>query len=269
MKVIAAIDRSAAARPVLAAAGAVARMFGASLEALHVREGPDEAARAAARAADAELHVVEGPPPEEIARAGRRDDVAAVVLGARATRGGSRPAGHTSLEVITSVRKPVVVVPPGAAVPETLTRILVPLDGTMEGAEAVQGAIDIACRADVELVVAHVHDEPHLPMFDDQPQHETDAWAREFLARYCPEAADRARLELRVGIPAREVLGLASETGCDLVVVAWSQDLSAGRARVVRELLERSEVPVLLIPVEEGGAARRGRIAGLRAGKRP
>lgn len=268
MKVIAAIDQSPAARPVLAAAGAVATLFDASLEALHVREDGWEAAAREARAAGVELRVVEGEPVDEIARAGRRADVGALVMGARATPGGRRPAGHTSLEVITSVGKPVVVVPPGAAAPWTLGRILAPMDGTAEGSEAVKGAIDIACHADVEVVVAHVHDESHLPMFDEQPQHETEAWAGEFLARHCPEAAKSLRMEVRVGVPARQIVDLASDTGCDLVVVAWHQDLSPGRAQVVRELLDRSEVPLILMPVEEDGSAR-GRIAGLRTGERP
>lgn len=263
MKVIAAIDQSPAARPVLVTAGAVARLFGASLEALHVREDGWEAARAQARAAGVQLRVVEGEPVSEIARAGRGEDVGALVMGARATRGGRRPAGHISLEVITLVRKPVVVVPPGNAGPQTLARILAPMDGSAEGSEAVKGAIDIARRAQVEVVVAHVHDEPHLPMFDEQPQHETDAWVGEFLARHCPEAAKNLRMEVRVGVPARQIVDLASDSGCDLVVLAWHQDLSPGRAQVVRELIERSEVPLILMPVEEGSPLE-GRIAGLR-----
>lgn len=268
MKVIAAIDESPAARPVLAAARAVAKLFEASVEALHVREDGGEGARAQADAADVEMRVVKGSPVEEIVRAGRRDDVAALVLGARATRGGPRPAGHTSLEVITSVRKPVLVVPPSAAVRDTLRRGLAPMDGTIQGAEGMRGAIEIACHADMELVVAHVHDEPGIPMFDDQPQHESEAWAREFLARYCPETVASGKMELRVGVPGREILALVRDTACDLVLAAWSQDLSAGHATVVRELLERSEVPVLLVPVEES-PSRRGGISGIRTSERP
>ena len=53
-----------------------------------------------------------------------------VVLGARASHAGRRPAGHVALELARSLRKPLVVVPPDASVPVTLRRILVPLDGT-------------------------------------------------------------------------------------------------------------------------------------------
>jgi hypothetical protein len=39
------------------------------------------------------------------------------------------------------------------------------------------------------------------------------------------------------------------ETSADLIVLAWSQDLGPGRARVVSETLAHSHVPVLLLPV--------------------
>jgi hypothetical protein len=42
---------------------------------------------------------------------------------------------------------------------------------------------------------------------------------------------------------------VAHETAADLVVLAWSQELGEGRARVVSETLARSSIPVLLLPV--------------------
>lgn len=249
MRVIAAIDNSAAARPVLGAAGALARLFEASVEALHVREDGDEVARAEAEAAGVPLRTEPDPPVDTIVEAGRAGDVAAMVLGVRGTPGGKRPAGHTALEVITSLGKPVAVVPPVASVASAPFRVVVPLDATAGTAAAVRIAIEAACRADLEVVVAHVFDEAHLPMFDEQPQHETEAWVREFLTRYCPGAKDRARVEIRVGAPEREILSVIEDAGGDLVAVGWSQDLSPGRASVVRELLRWSEVPVLLLPV--------------------
>ena len=57
------------------------------------------------------------------------------------------------------------------------------------------------------------------------------------------------RLETRVGVPAELVHTIATETGADLIALAWSQTMTAGRATVVRAVLERSDVPVLLVPV--------------------
>jgi hypothetical protein len=45
------------------------------------------------------------------------------------------------------------------------------------------------------------------------------------------------------------VHSIATEIGADLIALAWSQNMTAGRATVVRAVLERSDVPVLLVPV--------------------
>ncbi len=247
-KVIAAIDSSAAARPVLAAAAAIGGLLDAEVEALHVREDGDRAPRAQAQAAGLSLRTIAGPTVAGIVRAARPEDVVAVVLGARGTPGGRRPAGRTALEVITALGKPLVIVPPSAARPDRLLRILVPLDGTKETAEALQGTITLARGRELEVVVLHVHDEASLPPFEDQPQHETETWAREFLARHCPCPPEELRLELRIGSPPDYVVRVAREADVDLVALGWSQDLSPGRAAVVRATLARSPVPVLLIP---------------------
>jgi hypothetical protein len=41
---------------------------------------------------------------------------------------------------------------------------------------------------------------------------------------------------------------MAEECRCDLLALGWSQELAPGRAPVVRGTLERSHVPVMLIP---------------------
>jgi nucleotide-binding universal stress UspA family protein len=98
--------------------------------------------------------------------------------------------------------------------------------------------------------VLHVLDEASLPAFTDQVQHESEAWAREFLARYCPVGLDRIRLELRVGRPEDLVPALAQEVDADLIALGWSRELEGDRAPVVRAALARSGRPVLLLPVE-------------------
>jgi len=89
-----------------------------------------------------------------------------------------------------------------------------------------------------------------LPSYDDQPQHETPAWRDEFVRRYCAwSAGARATVELRVGIPASQIIEVARAEAADLVLVGWSHDLSGGRAAVVRALLGRARTPLLLVPV--------------------
>ena len=252
-RVVAAIDNSADARPVLAAAATIARLLRADLEAVHVREDGCLAARAAATAAGISLEelLANELPASKIRallEAAEPIDVEAMVVGARATRIGPLPAGHVALGLIVSLRKPLMVVPPHAVVAEQFRRILVPLDGTPATAAALARTIELAHDSEVDVVALHVHTEHTLPLFSEQPQHEFEVWRREFLARNCPHP-DNVRLEVRVGIPGEHVLRAAAENKADLIALAWAQNLDEGRATVVREALERSDVPILLLPL--------------------
>ncbi|HSC91419.1 MAG TPA: universal stress protein, partial [Gaiellaceae bacterium] len=92
------------------------------------------------------------------------------------------------------------------------------------------------------------------------PHHELEAWKEEFLARHAPRPED-VRLEVRVGRPGESVLRVAEEADADLIALGWARDLSRGRAAVVREVLERSPIPVLLVSVTPAGIAQRLRTA--------
>jgi nucleotide-binding universal stress UspA family protein len=136
------------------------------------------------------------------------------------------------------LEKPAVVVPPdGGAAVRPIARILVPLDGTAGSAAALEEIIQVASDAAVEIIVAHVHTTSGaLPAFSDHLAHEVRAWSEEFIARNCPAATD-ATLEQRVGAPPEHVLDILRHSGCDLVALAWSQDLARGHAAVVRRML--------------------------------
>ena len=186
---------------------------------------------------------------ESLVAAARSDDVEALVLGSRGMPG-PRPAGRTAIEVIGSITKPVVVVPPLARPAKHVQRVLLPLEGTTSTSLAPAAALELALDADVELIALHVYDERSLPSFTDQPQHETEAWTREFVARYCPQGVRSVRLELRVGRPEEHVLRVAEEYDVDLIALGWNQSLVPGRAAIVRAVLERGSTPLLLIPVQ-------------------
>jgi nucleotide-binding universal stress UspA family protein len=246
-KVLAAIDDSASARPVIATARSLAAALRATPEALHVRENHPEGPRDAAEAAGVLYREITGDVVDEVANAADVDDVAVVVVGVRSSPTGARPAGHVALELMTRLTKPLVVVPPGARPPLVLRRVAVPLDGTPETAARARPALDLATLAGIDVIVIHVCDEDRIPPFSDQPQHETRAFAEEFVARYVPGAP--MQLELRVGVPADEVLGAAVALDADLCALAWAQALGHGRARVVKELLAHSPIPLLLLPM--------------------
>ena len=79
-----------------------------------------------------------------------------------------------------------IVVPPEASCDGRLHHVLFGLEGTTPTSEVLGPAIELSRERGFEVVVVHVDDEASIPLFSDQPQHETDAFASEFLARYGP-----------------------------------------------------------------------------------
>lgn len=180
------------------------------------------------------------------------EDVAAVVIGARGTPADTRLAGSTALELITVLRKPVVVVPPAAVPGRQIESVLVPLDGTTASAAALREVVELASSAERRIVVAHVHGKRSLPAFSDQLPHEVRAWSEESSPATVPRP--RTRRSSRVSKTASRTSTCSTscaETRCDLMVLGWSQDLARGRAVVVRRMLAESPLPVLLTPVSE------------------
>jgi nucleotide-binding universal stress UspA family protein len=247
-RVLAAIDNSPAARSVLAAASSLAAFLHAEVEAVHAREDGDRTARAAAAARRVPYRTMGDDVVPTLLAAGHAPDVVAMALGARAVGAGRRPAGHVALQLAVSLPKPLVVVSPDAKVTEALRRILVPLNGDQSTAAALSETMELASESALEVIVLHVHDYASLPRFTDQPQHEVEAWTWEFASRHCPHP-EHVRLEVRIGVPGEHVLRVAEELGADMIALGWSQELSGGHAAVVRQALEQSPVPVLLIPV--------------------
>jgi nucleotide-binding universal stress UspA family protein len=246
--ILACIDASAAARPVLQTAVALGQTLTLPVVALYVRQDDVEPPQQFADAAGVQLQVGTGAPIDTITAAVAEDEVALGVLGVRRLPGGRRPAGHTALAVARWAVKPLVAVPPVPRDPPPvgLHRVLVPLDGTPTAAQAVQQATRRFAGSGVEIVALHVFDATTVPRFWDRPQYDHDAWGEEFLARWCPTPG--ARLELRAGRPGGHVLEVAAAAGADMIALGWSQDLAPDRAAVVREVLTRTDIPVMLLP---------------------
>jgi nucleotide-binding universal stress UspA family protein len=254
--VVAAKDNTPSAGAVLASAAAVAQLFDATLEAVHVRSEECEIAAGHARRAGVPLEIVDGGVVDSLVAVGREHDVVALVLGTREEHTPDKPLGSTALAVVAGVEKPVVLIPPRAAPLERIRRVLLPLEGTRRTSLAPASMLEIARSAAVDVIVLHVFVEASLPEFTDQPQHETAVWASEFLARYCPLGLRSVNLELRIGEPAETVIRVAEESSVDLIALGWNQLLAPGRAAIVRAVLERGRLPLMLIPATtnaEGG----------------
>jgi nucleotide-binding universal stress UspA family protein len=247
--VLAAVDNGLAVKPVLATAKALAEVLDARPDALHVRTNGGQTARSIAELSGVPFRTTAGPVVERLVEAGEAEDVVALVIGARGTPTGRRPLGATATAVATALAKPVVVVPPDARPPASIRRILVPLEASFPEAHAPAAIFEVADSATLDVVALHVLEADAIPFFTDQPQHEQPAWAQEFLARYCPSGLGSVRLETRVGRADELVPRVARECGCDLVALGWAQELAPGRAPVVQAALERSGMPVMLVPV--------------------
>lgn len=254
--VIAGIDNSLAATPVLATARSLAQLLDAQPVPVHVAVDGDRVAQNVAKRAGLTLRTVHGPVVDRLLEEARPERVAAIVLGARGTPGDRRPLGSTALAVATTAASPVVVVPPDAKTTGRLRRVLVPVESGVSASLTPRAIVEVVQGTSLDVVVLHVHEHASLPAFSDQPQHEHAAWAHEFLRRYCPWGIGAVRLEVRIGNTEELLPAAARETAADIIALGWSQELAAGRAPVVRAALAHARVPVMLVPVEAAVDAR-------------
>lgn len=246
--VLAALDSSAAATPVLQTARGIGQLMDATVAAIHVRENSAEVPTAITARAGVALRIVDGPVQASLLDALADSDVIAGVFGARGTITGNRPVGRTALHILEQSSKPVVIVPPEAVERRSFHRLLIPLEGTEQSARAVAQALGSLTTGDVELVVLHVFTPATVPPVLDHPGRDLSIWGDEFLARFCPSAS---RIDLSTGPVGSRVNDTCGQCAADLVVLSWSQDASPGHAAVVREVLTNSTVPTLLLPVSE------------------
>lgn len=161
-------------------------------------------------------------------------------------------AGRLVTEVMARCRKPLVVVPVdhAASTPERISRVLVPLDGTLVSAETVESAVALFAASGADTIVLHVFDETTVPKFWDQAAHARRSWDEQFLSRYCRQPG--ARLELRTGNPGEQILDVAASEHADLIALGWTQNVTAGRALTLRTTVEHASTPVLMLPVDGG-----------------
>lgn len=246
--VLAAVDDSLCAGPVLAAAKAFAALVSGDVLALHVGADAGTTARAQAVRAGVPFRQSAGDPLEVLA-ATAASGISAVVVGARDRASSRAEAGHLPLALVECVPCPVMVVPPHWPAKQRFDRVLIALEGRPGRARPVRRAVDVVAGADLDLTVVHVQDAADVPAFSDAPAHEMRAFAQEYLARSWPTAPP-LRLALPVGSPADEVLALAQELHPDVLVAGWAQGTGPAHGHVVRELLRRASCPVLLVAVE-------------------
>ncbi|HYL51722.1 MAG TPA: universal stress protein [Acidimicrobiia bacterium] len=251
--ILAAIDNSPSCSSVLAHAALCAAEVDGQVCAVYVN---------ASAAPDLELpswkgagvYVVDGNPVERLLRIASHPAVTAVVIGRGGAPGASAP-GDVCRALASRLAKPLLIVPPEVSRTPAFTRVLIPLEGTVETTTPIAAFLRaLAPGHGRETILLHVFTPENLPPFADHEPHESNAWVQEFLTRFAPPADHRRRMTMRVG-RLEDVGRVADEVHADVIAVAWSQDLAEGRARVISALLEHSTRPVLLVPMDYRGGA--------------
>ncbi len=210
------------------------------------------------------LHSEAGAVADTICDVARTLAASAIFMPTHGTSGDlSVPAGHVTLGVLEHPPCPVYVIRSAldfraqAHRITHLRRILVPLDGTTEAAQAMERAAMLAARRASRLLLLYVLDQRRgtrqrtIPAYYDQSYHELEAWEEEFVrsgfARTRRPPSVRPEVALRSGDPGEQIVAFARDEDCDLIVTAWGGRISRGRARVVTTLLEQAACPLLFL----------------------
>jgi nucleotide-binding universal stress UspA family protein len=217
------------------------------------------------------LHRPAAQPEGAILSALARHRVGLVVMTARGEAGdapgpaGTDPGkivGHVARAVIERSGVPVLLLPPNYREALPWERVLVPVSGEPEADEALALAVRLACVLDLHIQVAHVADAEGRDeglearaRYADALHHEYagqfEGLVRRGLSQCRPEDASRiAGIALCRGDVAAELEKLIASTGASLLAVGWRGRFMAGRARVLKQLIQAIAMPVLLVQPE-------------------
>ncbi len=189
-------------------------------------------------AATVRTTVLEGKAAEQILGYAEKSDISLIVISSHG-RSGIAPwsLGSTTNKVLHRVGVPLIIVrtkeTPGEAVKTGLfSRILVPLDGSERSAAVVPYVAGLTEKLESEVILLqvvesgkHVHTIgglDYIPFKDrdiDSMKTPAQRYLDEVSSKFAGTKAT-TRSEVRVGDSAHEIIKLATETGCSLIVMA-------------------------------------------------
>ena len=241
-RVVCGLDTSEHAPGVLAVAVALAQRLDLPLEVVHSPRGEaDEQALLAQLAADSDVDeiTIQPGPPSEVLRSAM-DGAVLGVVGSRG-RGPLRAAllGSVSSEVVEEATCPVVVVPPGAELPElgAEPNIVCRLDGSVDDRPALHAAAWIAEELGGSLDAVNVRGRLAI---------DTGMEAM-VLERELAELGIAPAVRVEAGNPAEQITQVAERHRAALIVVRWDGDVLVPGA-VAGRLAARARVPVMIVP---------------------
>jgi hypothetical protein len=234
--------------PVFDTALRFAQLTSSDLEAVFEprASGDDSHVQARLEEAGVPIRVLKGRGGRALGNVVSDPEVLAAVVAAEKVGSRQYPVRSAVRSLLERTQKPVVLVPPDVEIPEVFQHLLIPLDGTESSSRAVMDQLLPLCTKPVELTVLHVFTESTLPMMLDRPARDLEILGKEFLHRHLPHVR---HIEFRLGPIGSRVCEVSTQQGCDLVVLSWSQNTSPGRALVIREVLNSTSLPVLLLPI--------------------
>ncbi len=250
--VLAALDDSPAADSVLDAALKVGELTNTDVEAVHVTTADEQSLKASTDDVHVPLQLLQGPLESTLLNAVELPKVLAAVVGTKSTAHDRRLLGTTARHIVEHSTKPVVIVPPDFIASHFFRRLIVPLEGTEASSQPVLEGLIPFLTSDTQLIVVHVFTESSRPAMLDHPWRDLDMLGKEFLSRHLPR--QEAGIEFRHGHVGTQVAEACHEHGADLIVLSWSQDSGAGRARTVRQILWAAKLPILLLPLKAVGS---------------
>lgn len=163
--------------------------------------------------AAAEVQVIEGRPAEVILRVVRQTGADLIAMGTHGRSGINRlMLGSVTERVLRETQVPVLTVRSEAPVPSRplhIGNILCPVNNTAVARKALARAAEMAQCLGATLTVLHVHE----PKAED-PIADLCAWVPSEQRRRC-----QIREVVRQGDAAREIIALARESECDLLVI--------------------------------------------------
>jgi nucleotide-binding universal stress UspA family protein len=275
--VIIPLDGSEAATAALGAAQAISAIMHAVLYIVHVNE-----TRLTEEKLAEEIKIVEKlkikdfsikqiigeNPADEILRFATARDAQMIVM---STHGKSFNAnyllGSVTINIVQRAIQPVMLIRPGTGlIPDHLwrpNRMLVPQNGTPASASIMNQVFMLARETNAEIDVLNVGTagvKPpteagtiRTPMYLDHPRYDWPAWAREFAGRFFSQKPPDVKLNLfeREGDPPVVIKDFADQNKDNLILMGWHGQFGEGRARIVKELLQSVNMPIVLLWARE------------------
>ncbi|MGV3654039.1 MAG: universal stress protein [Noviherbaspirillum sp.] len=257
----------------------LAQALNATLHVLHAAAQPFPAHEALARLHVAGvqqprivLHQVAGDAEAAVLKAIAEQRVDLVAMSARgeSASGGlglPRRMGSVAQAVIERCPVPILLFPARYREALPWTSMVVAASGEMAADRALEAGARLAAELGLKVTVVHVEDGPRredrapFGAYADAPHHEYRRRTEEMIERglagcTAEECRCIGRVLLRHGDPAMLLLEQTAREGHSVLALGWHGKLGAGRALVLKRLLEEASCALLIVRGPEKSTAR-------------